>query len=62
MSESNDRELHEDGEDGEDAPGTFVRVPIRRPSNPFTRPEYAVVPEDTAPHWSMRVWHDRPPR
>ena len=39
-----------------------VRVPIRSAPDPFSPPEYAHVPEDTAAHWSDSVWHDRPPR
>jgi hypothetical protein len=39
-----------------------VRVPVRREPGPFGHVEYAKVPENTAAHWSDRVWHDKPPR
>ena len=50
-----------DDQDTQTRPRT-VRVPLRSAPDPFSRPEYAEVPEDTAAHWSDRVWHDRPPR
>ena len=61
MSEPDDRDGEPDDGGGRTRPRT-VRVPLRSAPDPFSRPEYAEVPEDTAAHWSDVVWHDRPPR
>jgi len=49
-------------EEGHEGRARTVRVPLRPGPDPFSRPEYVDVPEDTAAQWSERVWHDRPPR
>jgi len=48
-------------DEGHEGQARTVRVPLRPGSDPFSRPEYVDVPEDTAAQWSERVWHDRPP-
>lgn len=51
-----------DDHDSDTVAPELVRIPIRRPADPFAAAELLECPADTAAHWSDRVWHDRPPR